>query len=474
LHGDTSSKISVEGWSKTFGARVASVGEALESQTGLRLKVTASSEWTAQLDAEDIDAVLAYFEREVKPKDNELAIGFVSGAVPGKDLFPRLLPNTRHILVREATPRTEEQRVEILAHQLATVYGAVPSPDAGSFMRATVGTGNTPKHLQLDPLNMIVVHIWAEERSAGRGPKPEQFNAKSRHRLRVLYETMAELHETLKTDELVARNRADLLAKLPVDPEDETQPQPNPEPGTRPAAVVEPGLKQDGEAEAIAAVVKAITERAKKFQTEAKQPTSDELTVAYLTAAAIEAEKYDKPLRQRAFLIGIGIGLDDSTILRDKPFLKELFQKAEPDADRRERLKVLGSPSIQGRRDWCQHFALSAALTELVGSQAAEFAGLAKELADMKGTSGFSFADLGADYAGIAFAGWIRAESGGTAIVAEAFKFEEYVPVLKNYPENINEAEFKKTYGTATDQRCVFQMQLLEADIRKLKPYSGK
>ena len=57
-----------------------------------------------------------------------------------------------------------------------------------------------------------------------------------------------------------------------------------------------------------------------------------------------------------------------------------------------------------GRRDLAQHFFLSGYLAAVVGSAAAESAGIAKELADARSGSGFSYVDLAADLAGIAFA----------------------------------------------------------------------
>ena len=49
-------------------------------------------------------------------------------------------------------------------------------------------------------------------------------------------------------------------------------------------------------------------------------------------------------------------------------------------------------------------FAISAALTAHSGAERAKQVGVAKEFLDALGSSGFSFADLAADYAGIASA----------------------------------------------------------------------
>src|SRR5439155_12630756 len=92
-----------------------------------------------------------------------------------------------------------------------------------------------------------------------------------------------------------------------------------------------------------------------------------------------------------------------------------LCRRAESDAERKQRLAVLGAPTMRGRRDLAQHFVVSCALVAVVGESLAEAAGLFKEQQDARpGGSGFSFVDLNADLAGVALA--MRLKRGGISL----------------------------------------------------------
>src|SRR5262245_19761065 len=151
-------------------------------------------------------------------------------------------------------------------------------------------------------------------------------------------------------------------------------------------------------------VVAAVTAAAKANERRDRPLRGDALTEHYLQAAAEAAGKLDRE-KARAFLLGIGVALDSSGMLRSNPLTRGLWTRVETDEERKVRLKALGSPPMHTRHDLCQHFTVSAALTAVGGAKAAEAAGLLKELLDAEpGGSGFSFADLAADLSGIAFA----------------------------------------------------------------------
>ncbi len=157
----------------------------------------------------------------------------------------------------------------------------------------------------------------------------------------------------------------------------------------------------------LAAVVKAARDNAS--QPARLRKDGDELTVLYVRAAAAAASKLPGGQAAGSFLVALGVGLDDSTLVRNNPLLARLWREVESDAERQARLKVLGKPTLRHRHDWTQHFVVSCGLTEVVGPALAEAAGLLKEQLDAQpGGSGFSFADLSADLAGIAFATRIK------------------------------------------------------------------
>jgi hypothetical protein len=132
---------------------------------------------------------------------------------------------------------------------------------------------------------------------------------------------------------------------------------------------------------------------------------------------------------------------------------------------------VLNNPTIKQRRDWCQHFALSAALTVLGDADSAESAGIAKETLDMKdGGSGFSFADFGADYAGIAFAERVLETGEFLKAVREKFTVDLYVPKLDDLPDGLKRSKFEADYGGFTDKRYLDAIAGVKKRVRDLHP----
>ncbi len=106
--------------------------------------------------------------------------------------------------------------------------------------------------------------------------------------------------------------------------------------------------------------------------------------------------------------------------------------------------------SFHNRQDLVKHFFVSAALTVSGGSKFASLVGLAKEIDDSQGGSGFSFADLAADKAGVRF-GEHSIASDKKAMEFQkkirAIRHEkELMPSISNLPERIMELEFKRQY----------------------------
>jgi hypothetical protein len=211
-------------------------------------------------------------------------------------------------------------------------------------------------------------------------------------------------------------------------------------------------------------VVAAVVEAAKANGRAAKPLKGDALTELYVRAAAAEAAKLPAAQAAPAFLTALGVALDDSTLVRDNLLLGPLCRRVESDAERKARLAVLGSPTVRTRRDWCQHFVVSCLLTASTGATAAEAAGVLKETLDMRpGGSGFSFADLSADYAGVAFA--VRLLKGGLALdkLADGFKVDDHAPDPTGISDGLTAEEFRKQYGSVADDRYRAE----EARIRK-------
>jgi hypothetical protein len=219
------------------------------------------------------------------------------------------------------------------------------------------------------------------------------------------------------------------------------------------------GALAQGARAVVAAVVRAARDNARlpaPGDSGAAGPhrlSGDQLTALYFRAAAAAARRL--PSRQAgAYLVGLGLAIDDSLILRTNPLTAALCQEVESDAERRQRLAVLGQPTMRDRRDWAQHFVVSCALTEVVGPRLAEAAGLLKEQLDMQpGGSGFSLADLNADLAGVTFARKVQHSEIPLRTLAARFRVEDYVPDPRGLSDGLSAEEFSRAYGTVADER---------------------
>ena len=459
LYADDANPFKKETWEKALAKRIADAAELFERQLAVTFTIAETGEWKSATDSSDLYAALADFETKAEAKKGLRTIGFIGRAIEGTAFGAYGAMGTPHVVVRYGAPKPDAEKLEVLAHHLALTLGAVKSAENGSAMRSTLGDGQASKvghRVQLDPLNVLIVRIWAEELAAGRGEKFGDLSDGAKARLLVLYKTVDGINGLLKSDNTQAKEYAEKLLDLGAAAEPmETKPTPKPLPVDPPG---ETKSIATGDIDAVKSIVAALAAKAEELAkrsttTEPLRPKGDDLTAEYLKAAATAALKLDEKVRVRAFLLAIGLTLDDSNSLRDKPFAKKLGEGIETADERKARQANFGKPFIRGRRDWCQHFAVSAALTELLGSTAAEFAGLSKELLDMQGTSGFSFADLAADYSGVRFAQWLQEDAKRLEILAKDAKLDDFVPEMKDFVEGLTVAKFKKDFGGTGDDR---------------------
>jgi hypothetical protein len=105
--------------------------------------------------------------------------------------------------------------------------------------------------------------------------------------------------------------------------------------------------------------------------------------------------------------------------------------------------------SLHGRRDFAEHFIISAAITVNGGSRLANAIGLIKEEEDANKGSGFSFTDLAANRAGVKLGE--RATGGDAAHVqqrlAAAQSDADLLPNFRDLPEFMPQAEFDRRFG---------------------------
>ena len=103
---------------------------------------------------------------------------------------------------------------------------------------------------------------------------------------------------------------------------------------------------------------------------------------------------------------------------------------------------------LAGRDDFPRHFLVSAALMVESTGALAQSIGLAKEVDDARGGSGFSFNDMAANLAGTRFGEMaMRAPVELQALVAAGVTDDDLMPAWDDLPQFMPEAEFLHRYG---------------------------
>jgi hypothetical protein len=177
----------------------------------------------------------------------------------------------------------------------------------------------------------------------------------------------------------------------------------------------------------------------------------------------------------KSALLALAYALDPGQTLAKNPLTGEAFKGIETDDERKERLKAMGAPTLRGRADWLLHFLLSGALALLGGDEMAEAAGISKEVADAKAKergkgTGFSFTDLLADYAGIAFAQWLGTK-GALEACAKGFASEDFSPDPKDLCDGLTWSEFEKEWGGVKGEKFQEACAKLKVRVQGCKGY---
>lgn len=173
----------------------------------------------------------------------------------------------------------------------------------------------------------------------------------------------------------------------------------------------------------------------------------DALSELYVRTAAQAALAEPESVRARALLLAMAISLDHDDTLKKQPLTAGFVERVDPPSRREPRRAVIGEPTLLGRRDLLQHFVVSGALTALAGAGVAETIGIAKESHDAQFGTGFSFVDLSADLAGIAFASRVLDGRLPLNRVAESFRVADYVPDPEGLKEGVSPEELERQYG---------------------------
>jgi len=122
--------------------------------------------------------------------------------------------------------------------------------------------------------------------------------------------------------------------------------------------------------------------------------------------------------------------------------------------------------SLHGRRDFAEHFMISAALAVNGGSRLANAIGLIKEEEDANKGSGFSFTDLAANRAGVKLGERATGEAAAQVQqrLAAARNDGDLLPDFRDLPEFMPQAEFDRRFGPVGGPR--YQKLITRIDAR--------
>lgn len=213
-------------------------------------------------------------------------------------------------------------------------------------------------------------------------------------------------------------------------------------------------------------VRRAIVRAAKESRT-----IGDERTEV-LVRAACTGCKLPPEHRARAILLGLAISFDQSDMLRKSVLTARFWRSYESDEERKERLKVMGKPTMNNRQDTATHFFIGAGLTALTSPSASEASCILKEVADANGGTGFSFIDLGADLAGIIYAHELITANEIPKHYVEEFKIITFVPPFSDLREGIMIEELSEDFSVDSKRRFKAEVERIRQRVLALPVYN--
>jgi len=441
-------------WEAEIRQRVERASEILAAHAGIRLKVVAVDTWVSDDAVHDFERSMKEFERLAHPAPAQVAIGFSSqyeiqsgrvhmGGTRG--------PLHSHILVKErARHILESERLALLVHELGHFLGATHSAKPTSVMRPVLGPGQqrlASTAIRFDPPNTLLMALLGED-IRRRGLR--DYSEASPPTLRRMSEIYAVLEPQLPKDPATAQFRRLTAAA-----------------GTEP--IVDDARKILGQ----------IVRVAKLRQKQLQQPTpaeriavsGDELTALYVRQAALAAKQVRRDSAPRALLIALAVAVNDPQQMGKIPLAGNLLKQLEGVQAQAERVAAIGEPTMRGRLDLTRHFFVSAELTALAGADFARGAGLAKEIGDSQGGSGFSFCDLAANEAGVRFAEALLTGQLSLDDIAQRFTVDGFLPSIAELPEGLQAAEFMRDFGSTGDQRYNAVISQIRTRVAALPGY---
>lgn len=445
-------------WEGKLRRRVEEASKILHRHAMVKLEVVAADTWVSDNSVTDFHKTLADFEKNVDPFPGHLAIGFCSqyelsqGRIHMGGTRGPLRP---HILLREWSRHASEKgRLELLLHELGHYLGAAHSPEPGSVMRPVLGDSASRRRefvLKFDPVNTLLISMVGEEIRRRRVSNFQQVAPATRERLHEVYEILG----YAKPDDPAAGILRQQLGRQ---------------------------RRSDPLSDAVREVISKMTQAARTNQrlpsADSGQPgphrfAGDELFEQLVRLAAQESANAPEELRAKVFLMSVGIAVGDPEQLNKLPAIAPTLARIETPAERSIRSTYIGKPTAQGRHDLARHFTVAAMLVGMQGRESAETLSMAKEMLDSNGGSGFSFADLAADKAGMHLASELLAGHVKLETLASEFTAKEYLPDISGLPEGMTTMQFINQFGGMNDPRFEGMIERIETSVSELPAYKA-
>ncbi|NOY43172.1 MAG: matrixin family metalloprotease [Planctomycetes bacterium] len=448
-------------WESRLRKRFAAAADIIERHSGVRMVVDSVSTWDSEDTTIDFNQSLREFEKKVTPKPAQLAIGFSSqyrisrGRIHMGGTRGALHP---YILLKERSPQVREtERLEMLVHEMGHHLGAAHSPEPYSVMRPLITGGQqraVGSRIRFDPVNTLLMAMVGEEIRSRRLRSLASLPEAKKKRMAEIYGVLVKV---MPEDPAAAHYQRILGHK-------------------KSSSLVGHTRQILNQLVTVAQLRRKAKYKLQKNKTSSNDtlPAStnnDAATNSYVRQAALEAQRLKSNNANRAFLLALGIFMDETATLRTLPPSSKFVRQVETDAERIMHLQVLGAPTMRGRQDLVKHFFVSAFIVAMMGDQAAQGVGLAKELADAHRGSGFSFADMAANQAGIIFAERLLNGQLTLAKVAQKFSCEAFLPPIDDLAENLSIEELKLRFGGTNQKSLQVELNRIEDRILELPIY---